>query len=116
MKIRIKNLRLRTIIGIFDWEKKRKQDVIVNIAMDFDGAMAQKSDDIAHTINYKQVRNQVSEYIENNEFDLIEKVTGDVADLILKNHELVTSVQVEIDKPGVLRFADSVSVECVKSR
>ncbi len=109
MIVKIKNLRVRTLVGIFDWEQEKKQEITINIAIHFDGTKAEKTDDINDTIDYKTLRNQLVDYVEINSFSLIEKIAGDVANIIL-SHPLTERAIVEIDKPHVLRFSDSVSV------
>ena len=110
MLIKIKNLRLRCIIGIFDWERKHKQDVVLNIILHFDGNKAALSDQIEDTVDYKKLNKQIISLVENSEFQLIEKMAEEVMALI-KQDNRVFKASVEIEKPAALRFADSVSVE-----
>ena len=115
MIIKIKNLRLRTFVGIYDWEKKDKQDVIINVELEFDGEKSQISDNIEDTVNYKTITKKIINYVENGNFNLLEKMAGGIISLSLENPE-VKCVTVTIDKPGALRFADSVSVSETKKR
>ena len=114
MQIQVKDLRLRTIIGIFPWEKENKQDVILNIKITFNGEQAGLSDKIADTLDYKTITKKIIHFVENNQFELIESMVNQVLDIIMDpdrpNHELIEQAFVEIDKPGALRFADSVSI------
>jgi len=66
MIIKIENLKLRTVVGIYDWEKEKKQDVIINIEMEFDGAKAIESDSIEDTIDYKTITKQIIDMVEGN--------------------------------------------------
>lgn len=110
MILRIENLRLRTVVGIYDWEKQSKQDVVINVELEFDGSAAIKSDDIDDSINYKTINKEIIAHVENSNFDLIEKIAGDVLDIVMKDRK-IQKATVKIDKPGALRFTDSVSVE-----
>ena len=110
MILRIENIRLRTIVGIYEWEKKSKQDVIINVELEFDGAAAIKSDNIKDSVNYKTINKQIITLVENTNFDLIEKIAGDVLEIVMK-YTKVQKATVKVDKPGALRFTDSVSVE-----
>lgn len=110
MILRIENIRLRTIVGIYEWEKNNKQDVIINVELEFDGTEAAKSDDINDSVNYKTINKEILEHVENTKFELIEKIAGDVLAIILKDKK-VQKARVKVDKPGALRFTDSVSVE-----
>ena len=115
MIINIENLRLRTVVGIFEWEKNVKQDIIINIEIEFDGTKAIESDDIAYTIDYKSITKKIIAEVEEREYNLIEKIAGDVVRIIMED-ERVEAASVRIDKPGALRFADSVSVIHTESR
>ena len=109
-QIFIRNLKLRTFIGIEDWEIEHQQDVCINVTMKADLEKASQSDQIDDTVNYKTICKAIIQLVENNRFFLIEKMAGDICTLILKNKQ-VSSVTVCIDKPGALRFTDSVAVE-----
>jgi len=113
--IRIKNLRLRTIIGIHDWEREHKQDVVINASMEFDARAACASDDIHDTLDYKTITKQVIREVEASDFQLIEKLADLILNIILDFPE-VEHATVRVDKPFALRFADSVSIELSKKR
>ncbi len=109
-KIRITNLKLRAIIGIHDWERDAKQDVVINVTIDYDATKAAASDDIKDTVDYKAITKKIIKKVEASAFFLLEKL----ADQILKiatESPLVKQATVRVDKPQALRFADSVSVE-----
>ncbi len=110
MRIHIGNLRLRTIVGIEEWEKKSLQDVILNMALEFEGEAAGRSDAIEDTVNYKTLTKQVIALVEGHSFGLLEKMVTDILDLLMA-HPKVLGAWVEAEKPGALRFADSVSIE-----
>ena len=113
--IKIKNLKLRTIIGINSWERDNKQDVIINVALDFDATRAAKSDKLTDTIDYKTITKQIIKEVETSRFFLLEKLTEKVLNIVLANKK-VKAATVEIDKPQALRFSDSVSVTLSKKR
>ncbi len=115
MIIKIENLKLRTIVGIYDWEKETKQDVIINIEMEFDGTKAIETDDIEHTVDYKTITKQIIEMVEGTDFNLIERIAGDAIKIVMEN-EKVDKASVRVDKPGALRFTDTVSVTQTQSR
>lgn len=107
--IRIKNLRLRTWIGINPEEVANRQDVIINVCLAYDGTRATQSTDIDDALNYRTLTKRIIHHVENNRFALLEKLTQDVLDLVCE-HPWVQRAEVEIDKPFALRFADSVSI------
>lgn len=109
-KIRITNLRLRTIIGANDWERDIKQNVIINITIDYDAAKSGQTDKLEDTIDYKAITKKVIALVESSNYFLLEKLAEKVLESVLDNRK-VGQAHVRIDKPGALRFADSVSVE-----
>lgn len=109
MIIKVENLRLRTVVGIFEWEKKVRQDVIINLEMHLEDNSASESDNISDTVDYKKITKNIITYVEGNSFNLIEKIAGDVAKQVMDDRRIKKTV-VKVDKPGALRFADSVSV------
>jgi len=109
MIIKIENLKLRTIVGIYDWEKEKKQDVIINIEMEFDGTKAIETDSIDDTIDYKTITKEIIEMVESQEYNLIERIAGDAMKIVMRNDK-VQKASVRVDKPGALRFTDTVSV------
>ncbi len=115
MLIRIKNLRLRTIIGTNDWEREKPQEVVINATIEFDGAAAGRSDDIDDTVNYKQVTKRMIEAVESSDFFLLEALVNRLLDVALADPR-ARRATVEVDKPGALRFAESVSVSGDRTR
>ena len=115
MKIRIKNLRLRTVIGINDWERKDLQDVIINIEMEYDGSRAAETDSIGDTVDYKEITKSVIEAVTASSFNLLDALARHILSIVLKDPG-VERATVEVDKPHALRFADSVSISCSGER
>ena len=113
--IRVKNLRLRTYIGINEDEIKNTQDIIVNIRIHYCAEKATESDNMDDALNYRTITKKVIALVEENRFSLLEKLTHDILALSA-DHPWVTSAEVEVDKPHALRFADSVSLSlsCTK--
>jgi len=113
--IRIKNLRLRTHIGIKEDEIRNRQDVVINAVIRYHADKAVEFNHIEQALNYRTITKQVIALVEDNRFLLLERMTREVLDLIM-GHEAVLTAQVEIDKPHALRFADSVSITLSDSR
>ncbi|WP_456380168.1 dihydroneopterin triphosphate 2'-epimerase [Thiolapillus sp.] len=106
--IRIKNLRLRTYIGFNDDEMCKRQDVVVNVRFSYKADEAAETDDVKYAVNYRTITKEIIAFVEDGRFMLLERLAADVLDLVMK-HELVSSAEVEVDKPNALRFSDSVS-------
>ncbi|MCA9392802.1 MAG: dihydroneopterin aldolase [Candidatus Omnitrophica bacterium] len=113
--IRISNLRLRAIIGANDWERDHKQDLIINVRIDFDAAKSGASDDLTDTVDYKNITKKIIAEVEDSSYQLLEKLATRLLDIVAA-HEGVKAATVRVDKPHALRFADSVSVEVEKSK
>ena len=112
MTICINNLRLRTYVGIHEWEQRERQDVVITILIRCrkDALKSCRTDAVADTINYKEITKRVIRRIEEHRFMLLEKLVQEVLDLVL-SHPLAANAVVRAEKPGALRFSDSVWVE-----
>ena len=115
MKIKIKNLRLRTIIGTNDWERTNRQDVIINIKMRIDGEKVAATDDIIDTVNYRELTKTIIREVEKSNFYLLEKLADFILKIIMEDTKVIKA-KVEVDKPQALRFSDSVSVSISAKR
>lgn len=111
LSIDISNLRLRTYIGINDWEQENRQDVLININIECSShsLLACSSDDINDTLNYKDISKKVISCVESSRFLLVEKMAAAILAIALSD-PLVVSATVKVEKPGALRFSDSVGV------
>ncbi len=107
--IRIKNLRLRTFIGIKDEEIHNQQDVLINASIRYNADKAISENCIESALNYRTITKQVIELVEDNRFALLERMTNEILNIIMA-HKDVIEATVETDKPYALRYADSVSV------
>jgi len=115
-RIYIRDLSLRTIIGIFPEERTKRQDVIVNVVMEVDShAPAAASDAIEDTTDYKSITKKIIQHVEESSYNLIETLAERCAEICLAA-DGVNGVTVTIDKPGALRFARSVAVEIYRTK
>ncbi len=114
-QIHIKDLLLRTIIGINDEERRDRQDVLINIVLYADLHRAGHSDDIQDGVNYRTLVKRVIKLVEESQFYLVEKLADEIAAICLDDAR-VERVQVRVEKPGALRFARSVGVEIDRTR
>ncbi len=114
-QIHIKNLRLRTYIGLNADEQTKLQDVVISVRIDYDGRAAASQDAVEHALNYRVITKQIIALVENNRFLLLERLVFDVLSLVL-SFDGAKHAAVEVDKPHALRFADSVSLTMAASR
>jgi len=113
--IRIKDLLLRTIIGINEEERRNRQDVLINITLHTDTRAAGASDEIEDAVNYRTIAKRVIKLVEDSSSYLVEKMAAEIAAICLEDPR-VEAVDVRVDKPGALRFARSVGVEIHRTR
>lgn len=111
----LRDMRVDTVIGIWDWERKIRQTVSVDLEMGADIRRAAAADDIEHTLNYKGVAKRVQQFIAESRFQLVETMAEKVAGIILDEFE-VPWVMVRINKPGAIRGARDVGVQIRRNR
>ena len=114
-KVIIKNLLARGIIGIRDWERKRAQDILINITLYTDTRQAAVTDDIKDCADYSTISKKVQTHAESVERFTVEALANDLARLCLQENN-VSKVTVRVEKPGAVRFAESVGVEIERTR
>ena len=108
--IRINDLRLRAIIGTHPWERKNKQDLTLNLVIEYDASKASRSDKLKDALDYEAIAIKVTRTIERSRYYLLEKLTARVLGVILADPK-VTSASVRVDKPHAIGEARSVSFE-----
>lgn len=111
----LKDLRIDTIIGIYDWERRTKQTVILDIEMGTDIAKAAASDDIGDTLNYKAVAKRLFDFVGNSEYQLVETLAERVAEILLEEFNL-TWLRLSVNKQGAVRGVRDVGVIIERSR
>ncbi len=107
--IYLNELKIETVIGIWDWERKIKQEVVIDLEMGADVARAAETDHIDDTLNYKAVAKRLIGFVGDSEFQLVETLAERVAGIILNEFE-VPWVKVTINKRGAIRGARDVGV------
>ncbi|MDD5228478.1 MAG: dihydroneopterin aldolase [Methylococcales bacterium] len=105
----LRDVHIDTLIGIFDWEREAKQTLIFDIEMAFDCQPAGESDDISNALNYKAVFDRVTEFVEQSEFFLIEKLAAEMIRLIQTEFG-VSWVKLTVNKKGAVGADINVGV------
>lgn len=114
-RIWIRDLHLRCVIGIQEWEREILQDVRIHVVLHVDLSQAGRSDRIEETVNYKTLTKAIIALTEHSHFYLIESLAEGIARLCLADLR-VQRVKVSVEKPGALRFAQSVGVTLRRDR
>jgi dihydroneopterin aldolase len=112
--VSIEGLSVDTIIGVYDWEKEKKQTLTLDIQMSWDNQAAAKSDDLNDALDYALVSEKVTQWVTEKPRQLIETVAEGVASLIL-NEFGVQNVEVKVSKPGAVPNATNVAVTVRRS-
>lgn len=114
-RIIVKNLLVRGILGIKPDERVKRQDILINLELRTDLRRAAVDDTLEEGLNYRTVTKQVIALVEGSQFHTVEKLATEIAQIVVTHHA-AESVTVRVEKPGALRFAESVGVEITRSR
>lgn len=106
----VRGLKVATTIGVYSWEKDIKQTLIFDIEMGTDIRAAASNDAIDLTVDYSAVSENVTRFVQEGRFELIETVAEQAAALILKDFP-VKYVEICLQKPGAVRTAETVGVK-----
>jgi dihydroneopterin aldolase/2-amino-4-hydroxy-6-hydroxymethyldihydropteridine diphosphokinase len=107
--ITLTGLKIKCIIGIFDWERKRKQDVVIDLKFICNIRKASRHDNIRDTINYKNIAKTTIQFVESSRFQLVETLAERLAALLLKQFHL-RDLSLSVYKPGAIRGSQTVGV------
>jgi dihydroneopterin aldolase len=105
----IRDLRIDTVIGIFDWERQVRQTVSLDLEMATDIARAARSDHIDDALDYKAVAKRLMGFVGASEFQLVETLAERCAELVLREFG-VPWLRLRLSKPGALRGARDVGI------
>jgi len=105
----VRGLEVKTVIGVYDWEREIKQPVTVDLDMATDISEAAKTDDHRHVVDYKIVCVRVSEFIEKSNLQLLEAMAEEIAKLVRTEFK-VQWVRVRVGKPAAITGAKDVGV------
>ena len=114
-KIYIHGLKLQTIIGIYDWERAKKQPLIIDIDIGTSFTQAIQSDDIRDCINYADVAEKISLFADSHSFQLVETFTEQIAQFILSEYQ-AQWVKIKLNKPQAIKNAESTGIVIERSR
>lgn len=105
----IEDLRIDTVIGIYDWERRVRQTLAFDIEMAFDNTRPAATDAIEDTLNYKDISKRLIGYVGESSFGLVETLAERCAQIIREEYG-VSWVSIKLSKPGAVRGAKAVGV------
>lgn len=114
-KIFIQDLRIPCLIGIFDWERKKKQ--IVSVSLEFPAVLAKaaKTDRIQDAVDYKKIAKRTIDFVSQSRFFLIEALIEKLAAVLLREFRL-KEITLQVEKPGAIRGAKTVGIRITRKR
>src|SRR6267154_25309 len=75
-------LKISCIIGIFEWERKQKQDVIIDLQFPCDARKSARMDNITDAVDYKKIAKTIIAFVENSKYQLVETLAERLAQLL----------------------------------
>lgn len=111
----IRELRIDTVIGIYEWEREIRQTVVLDLEMGADIAKAAASDAIEDTLDYKAVSKRLIEFVRSSEFQLVETLAERCAAIVLEEFD-VPWVRLTLNKVGAVSAARDVGVIIERGR
>ena len=105
----ITDLRVRTIVGIWDWEQQMPQDVSIDLELDADIAAAAQQDTLEATVDYKSIAKRITRFVEESRFKLIETMAEEIARIVREEYS-VAWVRVVVHKPHAVTGSRDVGV------
>jgi dihydroneopterin aldolase len=107
--IYLRELRVAAVIGIYEWEQRIRQTLVIDLEMGADTRAAAATDSIAQTLNYKAVAERVTAFVEATRFQLIETLAERIADILMGEFK-IPWIKVSISKPGAIKGSRDVGV------
>jgi len=108
-KVFIEGLQTQAVIGIYDWERRIRQALRLDIELGFDNRVPAGSDDVADTLDYDAISQRLTAFVEQSEFGLVETLAERCAALLIEEFG-VAWLRLKLSKPGAVRNAIAVGV------
>jgi dihydroneopterin aldolase len=108
-KVFVRGLKVETVIGVWEWERRITQTVSLDLEMATDVRRAADSDAIASALNYKQVAKRLIQFVESSRFELVESLAEAVAEIVVREFA-VPWVLVSVAKPGAVEGSREVGI------
>lgn len=103
------DLRIKTIVGIWEWERRIRQTVSIDLEMGADIRKAARTDRIENALDYKQIAKRVQQFVEDSSYQLVETLAENIATVVLNEFD-VPWIAVRVNKPGAIRGSRDVGV------
>lgn len=114
-KVFIRNLKADAIIGIYDFERIKKQPIIITLEMEWNNKKPASSENIFDALDYEKISNSVKKLIEDSSFQLVETLAETIAQHVIQAYG-TNSITLELNKPEAIGFADSVGIMITRTQ
>jgi len=111
----IEDLRIETVIGIYDWERNIRQTVALDLEMAFDNTIPAASDRIDDTLDYKRVAKRLIAFVGESRFELVETLAERCAEIVMREFG-VSWLRLRLSKPGAVTGSRAVGVAIERGR
>ena len=105
----IKDLCIETIIGVYDWERKVKQTVCLNLEMAYDISKAVATDNIQYALDYEKIAQRLVDFVQQSDCFLVERLADESARIVIEEFN-VPWLRLRLSKPEVVRFSKDVGI------
>lgn len=114
-KVFVRGLKVDAVIGVFDWEKQVRQPLIFDLEMAWDISYAAATDDLSHALNYQAVTEFVEQFVQANQFELLETLVERLAEQLRQTFSMPW-LSIEVQKPAVVPQAKAVGLYIERGR
>jgi dihydroneopterin aldolase len=113
--IYLNDLRIETVVGVNEWERRVKQTIVLDVEMGADIQRAATADDISQTLDYKAVAKRIVSFVGGSSFHLVETLAERVADILIDEFK-VPWCRLRLNKQGAVRYVRDVGVVIERGR
>lgn len=108
-KIFLEGLKVEAVIGIWEWERRVRQTVSLDLEMAVDARKAAASDDIEQALDYKRIAKHLIQVVEASQFKLVETLAETLARIVVTEFD-VDWVKLSVSKPGAIEGSRNVGI------
>ena len=108
-KITIQGLQVKSLIGVYDWEREEKQVLLIDVTLGLDLSRAAQTDDVNDTVHYAELALAIEQVCEQSEFQLLESLAAKIISQLF-TYPSIENASVSITKPNIIPNADAVTV------
>lgn len=111
----LRDLEVDATIGVYEWEKRIRQKVRINLEMAADVTRAATSNSIDDALDYKAVAKRIVQFVEASRYELVESLIEKVAAMLIQEFD-IPWLRITISKPWAVRGARDVGITIERSK